>query len=314
MTASRFSVILIALLLSLSSAVYAEGSLNYVITRARELQKDRNYAESSKLLDRYIEMHNKNSLKADSSDVIVLLSIQADNFYNLGITTRAAELYEKALKISDSIGDKRKSADICNTLFILHLFTGNNSLSRDLLTRSLKLYRSLGDSIGVCKILNNMGIMYFYQKDIDKSLEYYHKALDLAKNDKEIRGRILTNMAKSFVEKGELVKADAYLDEVLKLFDYRYDESDALQAWLNKAEILTKLGKKDRAREILSTIASKIDLRDKDRLIESYNSMANLRMELGDSVQGLRWLLKAKALTDSLKVNEENEQLREILV
>lgn len=296
------------------TAYASDANLEYVITRARELQKSKEYASSTKLLDRYIDFKISNPTRKDSTNIVLILCLQADNFYNLGVTTRAAELYENALKISDAMGNKRKSAEICNTLFILHLFTGNNALSKDLLSKALKLYRQLGDSVGVCKILNNIGIMNFTQEDFPSSLIYYNKALEISGDDKEIKSRILTNMAKTFVMQGDLDKADKYLEGALNMMGRRYDDSDALQAWINKAEVLALKGKNSQARSILDIISGKIKLRDQDRIIESCNQMAEIRLAIGDSIEALRWILRTRKLSDSLNVKRENDQLRQILV
>jgi hypothetical protein len=293
---------------------HGETDLNYLVDRARYYQRTRNYSTSTKLLDPYIDAMPENASREDSINMILILSLQADNFYNLGVTTRAAKLYENALKIAEKMGEKKKEAEICNTLFIVYLFSGNNSLSEGLLSRALGDYRELGDSTGVCKVLTNIGIMHYTLGDFPKSMEYYSKALGMQAADREIRPRIMINMAKTLVSQNKLSRAERYLNEALKLMDYRFDESDALQAWINKTEILSMLNKKQAARNLLDKIERNINLRDNDRIIESCEQLAQIRMTIGDSIEGLRWILKAKHLADSLNVKKENDQLREILV
>lgn len=287
---------------------------DYILTRAKQFQEQRDFAASSKLLDRLIDNRPEKPTHEDSLKLVEILSMQGENFYNLRITSQAAELYEQALRIADATGDTKKIAKLCNELFILYMNSNDISMSKNLLERSLNAYKTLGDKIGECKLLNNIGIFYYKQNDIDQSLYYYKESLKLAGNDSAIRSTILTNIAESYNKAGDPKYADKYLEEALKLQNYRFDTPSLLQSWLNKAGVQADLGNIDNAHRILNQLGKRISQIDPDRIIDAYTQMALLYLQLGDSVTGLRWGLKAQELADSLHTNEENSQLREMLV
>lgn len=296
----------------------ADNNLQYTLTRSRQLHERREFAASAKLLDRYIDNMSGNIARNDTTDVIDLLRLQGDNFYNLGVTSRAADLYEQALKLAKATGNKRRAASISNELFIIHFNSGNTALSQDLLTQSLDLYRTLNDTNGVCKILNNIGIFYYKTGDLDKSLRYYHEALNLSTKDSTLSSTLLptiyTNLAETLSMRGEYASALHYLDEAIRLTGGGFSSQTALQAWLNKAGIKIHLGNRQEARDIISKVGYNFTSEDPYLVADSYSQIAALCLELGDSLQGLRWNLKATELSDSLRTKEENEQLRQILV
>lgn len=296
----------------------ADGNLQYTLTRARQLHDKHEYAASAKLLDKYIYNASGNLTSSDSADIIAIYRLQGDNFYNLGVTSRAADLYEQALKIADGLGRKKSAAELSNELFIIHLNSGNTALSKDLLTRALELYRSLDDEEGICKILNNLGILYYKLKDYDQSLYYYKKSLEVSSKDsamtRNLSSTILTNIAETYSQISEYSTAKQYLDRAIELNHGRYDTAEALQAWLNKATVEFALGDRETARKILKNIGSSIKSDDPYLLKDHFTQLANLHLELGDSIQGLRWGLRALALADSLHTKEENEQLRQLLI
>lgn len=320
-SAERGIEILKILVLFLASAFIAslnanaEQRFDYILTRAAKLQNDKQFAQSSQLLDKHIANINFSSANhQDSIEISRLLKMQGDNFYLLGISKRAAELYQQALAISKSTRDVDTEAEICNSLFKLHLNTGNNRFSKDLLSRALEIYQSRDNKPMELRILNNLGIFYYYQKDYEQSLECYEKALKLAKSDSVKSALILTNISELNVARGKLHEADRNLDQALVLIGHSYDNSDALQIWINKAKIARTLGNNSQARNLLKTITANLNLRDPNRMIESCDEISDVWLSLGDSIQGLRYLLLGKHFSDSLRVSDNEDQLRQLLV
>lgn len=288
------------------------------INRALQLQDQHEYAASSKLLDPYIDNLPVQTTRKDSTQIIDLLRIQGDNFYYIGITTRAAELYEHALKIADAIDETRRAAELSNQLFKIHLNSDNTALSRDLVQRSIELYRSLNDAEGVCKMLNNLGICQYKMGDYAQSLQTYTEALNMASKDNNLRAKllptILTNLAETHYKQGEYNIANHYLDQAIELNGGRYDNPVVLQSWLNKAEVQAAIGNTEEAHDILRTVGKNIKFEDPYILSDAYNQISQLHLRLGDSLPSLRWGLKAQAMADSLHTKQENEQLRQILI
>lgn len=310
---------LVSLIVSLigvtTASAFGDSNMEYTLTRARQLQQGREYAASAQLLDRYVDNIDKAVSRNDSLKLMELLTVQAQNFYYLGVTSRAADLYEQAVKIAMATGKINRLAGLYNELFIIHLNSGNTALSKDLLIKALELYESTGDKEGECKILNNLGILHYNLGELTQSLEYFKRSLSLAENAGiELKATIMSNIAECYVENGDLATAEKYLDKAIELRGHRYDTTDVLQAWINKAGIHARQGDSESARKILRDVTANIELSDPDRLVTSYTQIAHLYMEIGDSVAGLRWGLKAQELADSLHVKEENEQLREMLV
>ena len=278
--------------------------------RARALYDAREYASSSQIVDSCL-MHWQNP---DSAMLLPYLSLQADNFFELGVHTRAAQLLNRAIQIASASQRPAEEAKLCNSLFIIHFTTHNYDISAPLLQRSLEIYTSLNDAKGQRNILNNIGLLNYARADYPAALSYFERALRLSEADSVASAKILTNIAELCYIEGNYTAANSHLDEALGLIRYDNSTSEALQAWLNKALVLSRLGRRGEAEQILHKIDGSLGLRDQALMGDTYSQLADIKLTMGDSIAALRDMIRAQALSDSLKASQSDEQLRQLLV
>ncbi len=106
-----------------------------------------------------------------------------------------------------------------SNLGTLHLFKGNNSLALDYCFKALKIMESLNDKKGISVILGNIGVAYDHKDDHTKALDYYFKALKMAEEleDKKGISAILGNIGLIYKAQGDYPKALDYYFKALKI-------------------------------------------------------------------------------------------------
>jgi non-specific serine/threonine protein kinase len=82
-----------------------------------------------------------------------------------GDTATARALYEEALAISRTSGDKSGIGYSLNALGVVSLHAGDYQSARPLLEESLAIYRKLGDHDGVAGVLANLGSLAYHLGD-----------------------------------------------------------------------------------------------------------------------------------------------------
>lgn len=310
---------LLLLLCGYVGAVFAQSARSEaVLAKATGLYDRKEYAASLQAIENFLyaddgKTHAAPLAPADSIFLPDLLLLEGENFFALGIYQRAATLFESALKTADATRQPLKSAKICNALFKVHYETGNYTFATDLLTRALSIYSRAGDTEGQCKILNNIALIHYRKKEYGKSLEYYNRALRMSGNDSVAMSKINTNIAETYYIQGDYSRAAQYLDRAVALNGFRYDTSEALQAWLNKALLLAQTGKRPQALAIAADVERNMSKRTPERLVDTYTQLSEIKLATGDSIAALRDILRARTLSDSLSATRGNDQIRQLL-
>ncbi|HLP63572.1 tetratricopeptide repeat protein [Flavobacterium sp.] len=102
-------------------------------------------------------------------------------YYTIGANYSSNSDFEKALqfynKALNSTSDKKLLCKIYKEMGVLYTYQNDYTKALDYDFKSLKLYESLDDNKGVAAVLSNIGIVYFDLKNNSKAIEYYKKAL-----------------------------------------------------------------------------------------------------------------------------------------
>ncbi|MCL3780044.1 tetratricopeptide repeat protein [Prolixibacteraceae bacterium JC049] len=113
---------------------------------------------------------------------------------------------------------------------------------------SLEIYKQLNDSSGISRIYSNIGLLYTYTEDYEKSTEYYHKSLELVnKADTLNYLKLLNNVGLVHYKTKNYEKAVTYLSDALAL-GLKYDSMNIEVASIYGNFALTYLDQKDYAK------------------------------------------------------------------
>ncbi|MBI2966947.1 MAG: tetratricopeptide repeat protein [Bacteroidetes bacterium] len=140
-------------------------------------------------------------------------------FNELGDYAKALNLYKRALKIDELLGDKRGiSADI-NNIGLVYSRQGNYPDALDCFYRALKIDAELGDKDGMTYDMGNIGIVLSEKGDYPKSLRYFLGALKLngETNNKYYLAALYSNIGVIYVNQSEYLKALDFFSKAWKI-------------------------------------------------------------------------------------------------
>ena len=102
-------------------------------------------------------------------------------YYSIGTNHSKKADYDKALenykKALENSSDNKIVCKVYRGIGIVYMFQNNYSKALDYDFKALKIYESNKDNEGIAAVLSNIGIVYFDLKNNAKALEYYKKAL-----------------------------------------------------------------------------------------------------------------------------------------
>ena len=104
--------------------------------------------------------------------------------------------------------------------------------------------------------LNNLGILYRKQGEIDKALEYYEKSLEAVKADNNLAAQIntMSNISNIFMEKEQYDTCEVLLKSCLSLSKQLNSPFRILNLQIRLGELYTKMGNYQAVENILQTI------------------------------------------------------------
>lgn len=148
----------------------------------------------------------------------------------------------------------------------------------------------------------NIGIIYYYKGDYNKSLEFYLRALPILKEieDKKGLGSVYNNIGMVYDDKGEYTKALEFLLKSLKIREELMDKQGIANSYGNIGGIHYSLGDYTKALEFhLKAVDIKKAIGNKKGLASSYNNIGIIYDDKGEYSLALEYQLK------SLKIKEE---------
>ncbi len=295
----------------------ASGVSNAYLQLARQLTQ-KGYAASSLLTaNRIIDYLRQNAAgRADSLALAKAYTLNGQNYHSLGNGEQSLHYYRMAEQIARKLNDKRLLARIYNNIFGIYYTSHEYSHAETLVNQALEINLENKDSTDVCNNYNNLGLLCYERGDYQRALTYMEKALEYTDGDDFLsRSLVHTNMGEVYFVQDMFEKTEAELTLAMALqrrvgFDLRMIHTD-----LNMALVKAKLGKRGEAMEIMRKTERRLQSQPRYMEIgDAYRQLAAVYFEMGDSIAGLRKLLKSEAFTDSLTKNNSNAQLQQLLV
>ena len=137
----------------------------------------------------------------------------------LGEYGKAREYHEKALALSNEIGDRRGEEVAYSNLGTLSLSLSNHEEANEYLQTALSIAKEIGNKKGEASCLGNLGSLCQNLGDFVTASEYYEKALAISKDicDCTTEAVHYANMGTVLECLGEYAKAEEYLKKGLAI-------------------------------------------------------------------------------------------------
>ena len=196
---------------------------NYMINS--DYEKQLNYAQKANKLATELD-YKKGEIK--SLKYIGYYYAKSDN-------TLALECFQKTLKISKEIDNKKEVANSYGGIGNILLRQGDYSSALEYYQKALKISEEIGDKGGVSKSCNNIGIIYANKGDNPKALEYYQKALKINEElgDKSDASKSYNNIGSIYSRQGNYSRALEYFQKALKFSEELGDKNDMSKSYNN---------------------------------------------------------------------------------
>lgn len=212
-----------------------------------------------------------------------ILGNLGNNYYSLGEMKKAIRYYEKALEITQEIGDKRGEGIRLGSLGLAHLALNEISKGIELCEKALKIAQGIGDRRNEGIWFGNLGNAYYTQDDVKKSIEYYGKALKIALEigDRQSEGEWLGGLGNAYRTLGKVSNAIEHYQKAIKIAQEIGDKKNSSK-WLNN--LGDSFGDEKKYKEALVCYLLAKDIRtqiEDPQLKITVTNLKNLEKELG---------------------------------
>jgi two-component system sensor histidine kinase/response regulator len=213
---------------------------------------------------------------AESSYYRALIYAKRNDYFN------AIDNYNKSRKYFTQIKDTLGVAKVSNSIGLIEIKRGNYSLGLKNSLAAITIFeeRNLRDELSTA--YNNLAEAYFKTGQLDKSLDFNYKALEVRTQINDVSGIIQSNknIAELFSMRKEHRKAIEYFEKVLNLLNPETDKD-------LRGEILPKLGIEylefkefDKASELLvEGLKYNRKRENQEGILKALNAIANLNLQ-----------------------------------
>ncbi|MBI4852829.1 MAG: CHAT domain-containing protein [Acidobacteria bacterium] len=199
----------------------------------------------------------------------------AASYYSLAEIKDALAFYEKALVAAEKENNKISQAKLLSSMAIIYDEIGDISHALNYYNQALNKWRSLKspnkESIASeLEILENIGKIYYKQKDTRQALNFLEEASELAKESKDnfSQAQILNSIGNVYRASGESRKAIEFYSDALMLHKQNNDLVSTSITATEVAKTHLELGDGDKAVGFF-TEAYKLNQRQGNRAIEA---------------------------------------------
>ncbi len=224
----------------------------------------------------------------------------------LNMLKEALASYTKAKDMAIQLGDKVMIAREYNGIGNIYLTQGNYKVAHDNLVQSRKLYNEAGsDQVFIPTI--NIGNIYYFQKNMDKALEFYEEALPTlrATDRKFYLAVLISNIAVICLEKSEYKKSLNYLHEALKIQILIGDSIGMASTLTNMSNTFGKMDKNDSMMYYSDKAIALCKMTDNNKDLSTlYNNLGDHYISANQPENARYYFLLSKHLSDSLGLSE----------
>lgn len=221
-----------------------------------------------------------------------------------GNLNQAEEIYQKSIKLLESLGDRHELAGSLNQLGIICHIRGDYKKAIEYNQQAMAIFEEIGDMQRQSRLIGNLGVTYAHLGEIDKALECHQKNLEIAERigDKRAVGIANNNISRIYIHKRDYIRAQTHLEKVRKISEEIGDRVLLSAAIGNLAIIHRSTGDLEKAEENLleaERVLNEVD--NKELLVVTYQQLAEVQLAKKKNIEKtLEYVDKAIALANTI--------------
>ncbi|MHB8259080.1 MAG: tetratricopeptide repeat protein [Bacteroidia bacterium] len=244
--------------------------------------------------------------KANAYNTLGNVNLQQGNY------PKALDYYLKALKINETLKDKKRIAAILGNIGLVYDNQADYPKALDYYFKALKIAEELKDKNGVARHLGNIGIVYYNQVDYPKALDYYFKALKMKEElgNKNGIAILLGNIGNIYKEQADYPKALDYDFKALKMDEELRDKNSIAIVLSNIGSLYTDTKKYKEAETYLLDalkIDKEIGAQDGER--DDEEKLSELYEQTGRNKEALAHYKSSMLLKDTIFSQENHKSM-----
>ncbi|MCK5856071.1 MAG: hypothetical protein KAG64_01200 [Bacteroidales bacterium] len=182
---------------------------------------------------KYIDNAEFNAKKYNKQDFLIAIYTDiADLYYDKDLLDISLKYYTNAYNLYDKNNSSSEKHDLENDIAIIYAKLKKTDQAFYFFQRVYIYKNKLNDTLGIAKLYNNLGLLFF-ETNIDSSIYYFEKSLDLVYqiDNKILSVYVFTNIAKCYSILGNTARTDFYSKKALSFID---DVPQNVKAWVYK--------------------------------------------------------------------------------
>jgi CHAT domain-containing protein/Tfp pilus assembly protein PilF len=190
----------------------------------------------------------------------------------------AEQLAQQALDLSQKMGDKKRIMVAQMYLASAYAYEGRQLDALEIFQRTADLAREIGNRKGLSRALNNIAGVLANLGRLEESISYMYQCMDVARElgDQPMQYTVLTNIGRLYLATGDPDKAEAPLQESLRIGrDLKHSDLVSNPSKVATETSLMLLGGMEVAREHFQ-----VALKYLDQVRESHPDSAQSQIEL----------------------------------
>ncbi len=233
--------------------------------------------------------------KGDTNEVKLLTDLSFKYFSinpDLGI-----EYGEKAIDIAERINYQVGLAQAYNNIGVN--YAGGKADYKNALImykKALTIYEEIKYKSGIGPTLNNIALIYQFEGDLSKAIEYFQQSADLAKENNNRKGYAgaLNNIGNIFVDWGEYAKSLSYFQRSMKIYTEIENQPGISFCYTNIGSIYKKMSDyKNALDNYKKSLMVQKKIGDKRGVANSKNNIGILLVEMERYEEAKEYLLES---------------------
>jgi excisionase family DNA binding protein len=171
--------------------------------------------------------------------------VEGGGLLNAGELIKAAKVLYAALEKAQDVADRTLVGMINATLGMVEELKGNSVQAINNFHEALRIFRETGPKFRLASVLQNLGVLYNYQKRPLEALHYLNRAIEAGKSTKMHPGfepRVLIALSRTYFIIGDFTRSFSYASKAWKLGVKRGDLSSIVLSTTRVGHALQEMG------------------------------------------------------------------------
>jgi tetratricopeptide (TPR) repeat protein len=223
----------------------------------------------------------------------------------------ALELYRKALKLYQEVGQKKNISKAYNNIGIVYKSQQNNAKALEYFKKAFKIQEEIGEQAAAVSLMN-IGVIYFESGNHNLAISYYRKAEKLFESIDNKRGfALLKNyLGDYYRSQGNASEAKKNYDESLKLYEEMQNKFGASLALYNIGQMYFDQQKYTEAMPFAEkSLAYAKEIGVLDQTFHSEKLLSELYGVMNNPAESLNHYKNYIAARDSITNRENNKKI-----